>query len=111
MEIETDRLLIKLLTLSQLKLWINNISILEKELKCKYDMEIKYGLEKKYKSNSYMIEAVKGFCEFGLKQEQINTIIAETEKENISSHNVLIKNGFKKYKEEETIWWKLNEKY
>jgi len=38
-EIETERLSIKLLTLSQLKLWINNISILETELDCKCDAE------------------------------------------------------------------------
>jgi RimJ/RimL family protein N-acetyltransferase len=38
-ELETERLSIKLLTLSQLKLWINNISILETELDCKCDAE------------------------------------------------------------------------
>ncbi|MDR3226287.1 MAG: hypothetical protein LBT56_01265 [Prevotellaceae bacterium] len=39
MEIETDRLIIKLLTLSQLRLWVNEISTLEKKLNCKYDTE------------------------------------------------------------------------
>ena len=167
MEIETDRLSIKLLTLLQLNLWVNNISVLEKEMDCKYDaepiegefkniissqikiiendpenymyhsfwfiirkndrivigsmdfknipnekneVEIGYGIGKKYEHNGYMTEAVKGFCEFGLKDEKINTIIAETETENISSHNVLKRNGFKKYKEEETIWWRLDGK-
>jgi RimJ/RimL family protein N-acetyltransferase len=38
-ELETDRLILKLLTLSQLKLWINSISILENDLNCKYDAE------------------------------------------------------------------------
>src|SRR5215471_698385 len=38
-ELETERLSIKLLTLSQLKLWINNISFLETELDCKCDVE------------------------------------------------------------------------
>jgi len=38
-ELETERLSIKLLTLSQLKLWINNIPILETELDCKCDPE------------------------------------------------------------------------
>ena len=37
LEFETERLIIKLLTLSQMKLWVNNISILEKELGCKCD--------------------------------------------------------------------------
>jgi len=35
MELETERLLLKLLTLSQLKLWVNNIPTLEVELNCK----------------------------------------------------------------------------
>jgi RimJ/RimL family protein N-acetyltransferase len=39
MKLETKRLSIKLLTLSQLKLWINNIQMLEVELDCKYDAE------------------------------------------------------------------------
>jgi len=38
-ELETERLSIKLLSLSQLRLWINNISILETELDCKCDAE------------------------------------------------------------------------
>jgi RimJ/RimL family protein N-acetyltransferase len=167
METETDRLIIKLLTLSQLNLWINNVLIIEKEMNCKYDaepiegefkniingqikiiendpinyifysfwliirkndrvvvgsmdfknipnekkeVEIGYGLGKKYEHNGYMTEAVKGFCEFALKNKEIDTIIAETESENIPSQNVLKRNGFKKYKEEETVWWKLNRK-
>jgi RimJ/RimL family protein N-acetyltransferase len=166
-EIETDRLIIKLLTLSQLNLWINNISTLENEMNCKYDaepiegefkniisgqikiiendpenyifysfwliirksdrvvvgsmdfknipneeneVEIGYGLGIKYEHNGYMTEAIKGFCEFALKNEKIDTIIAETETENIPSQNVLKRNGFKKYKEEETLWWKLDRK-
>jgi len=39
MEIETNRLFIKLLTLPQLKTWVNNIELLETELKCKYGAE------------------------------------------------------------------------
>jgi len=37
MELETERLFIKLLTLLQLKLWVNDISMLEIELNCKCD--------------------------------------------------------------------------
>lgn len=160
MEIETDRLIIKLLTLSQLNLWVNNIKILEEELNCIYDaepiegefkniingqitiikndpenymyysfwfiirkndrivvgsmdfknipnekneVEIGYGLGKKYEHNGYMTEAVKGFCEFALKNKRADVITAETEAENISSHAILKRNGFIKYKEEGTI--------
>jgi hypothetical protein len=41
MEIETERLLLKLLTLPQLKLWVNDISTLDMELNCKNDAEPK----------------------------------------------------------------------
>ena len=165
MELETERLYIKLLTLAQLKLWVNNIQILEKELYCKYDaepiegeflniingqikiiendpenyiyhsfwfiirkadkiavgsmdfknvpnekkeVEIGYGLGKKYEHNGYMTEAVKTFCQWALADEKIGTIIAETEKEGKRSIKILEKCGFIKYKEEETLWWKLN---
>ncbi|MDR1221518.1 MAG: GNAT family N-acetyltransferase [Tannerella sp.] len=165
MELETERLFIKLLTLSQLKLWVNNIPLLESELNCKYDaeptegkfldiingqieiiendplnymyhsfwfiirksdgivagamdfknipdqmkeIEIGYGLGKKYEHNGYMTEAVEKFCEWALTDEQIETVIAETEIDNTASKRVLERCGFKKYKEEETVWWKLN---
>jgi RimJ/RimL family protein N-acetyltransferase len=162
MEIETDRLLIKLLSLPQLKLWVNSISMLESDLHCKYDaepiegefkniingqiriiendpenyiyhsfwfiirkhdrivvgsmdfknvpneeneVEIGYGLGKKYEHNGYMTEAVKGFCEFAFQNPEIKKIIAETE--TAASQNILKRNGFAKYKEGETSWWKL----
>ena len=164
MILETERLYIKLLTLNQLKLWVNNIQILEKELECKCDIEpiegfflniineqikiiekdpknymyysfwfiirkedkitvgsmdfknipnerkeveIGYGLKKKYEHKGYMTEAVKAFCEWALTNEKIETIIAETEKDGIGSIKILERCGFKKYKEEKTIWWKL----
>jgi len=161
-ELETERLSIKLLTLSQLRLWTNNISILETELDCKCDgsisgwflnivngqikiiendpenymyhsfwfiirksdkkvvgsmdfknipnelgeVEIGYGLASKYEHNGYMTEAIKAFCEMALNNKKIKTVIAETEIENISSQEVLERCGFRKYKEEKTIWWK-----
>jgi len=165
MEIITDRLQIKLLTLTQLKFWVNANEVLGKELNCifdsepmdesfknfadgqikkmeqdqrnsiyysfwliirkndrmvigsmgyknipneKYEVEIGYGLNKKYEHNGYMTEAVKYFCEYSFKTKGIIAIIAETEKENIPSQGILKRTGFKKYKEDETIWWKLN---
>jgi RimJ/RimL family protein N-acetyltransferase len=164
-ELETERLYIKLLSLSQLRLWINNISILETELDCKCDtepiegwflsilngqiniiendpenymyhsfwfiirksdkkvvgsmdfknipnelgeVEIGYGLGTKYEHNGYMTEAIKAFCKMALNNKKIKTVIAETEIENIPSQKVLERCGFKKYKEEKTIWWKFS---
>ena len=167
MELETERLFLKLLTLPQLKLWVNNISILEVELNCKCnkesidgfflniinnqikiiendlenyvyhsfwfiirkedkrvlgsidyknipnekkEVEIGYGLEKQFEHNGYMTEAVAAFCKMAFMDEKIETIIAETEIENITSYKVLERCGFKKYKEERTHWWRLNKK-
>jgi RimJ/RimL family protein N-acetyltransferase len=165
MEIETERLVLKLLTLSQLKLWTKNIPMLEKELNCKCDggpiegwflnivnnqikiiendpenyifhsfwfiirkednmmigsidfknkpnelkeVEIGYGLDKKYEHNGYMTEAVKAFCKMAFRDVNIEAIIAETEIENTASYKVLERCGFKKYKENNTLWWKLD---
>jgi RimJ/RimL family protein N-acetyltransferase len=55
-----------------------------------------------------MTEAVKAFCTMALNDKKIETIIAETEPENIASCKVLERCGFIKYKEKETVWWKLN---
>jgi hypothetical protein len=162
-EFETERLIIKLLTLSQMKLWVNNIPMLEKELDCKCDgpieglfldiinsqikriendpenymyhsfwfiirkadkksvgsidfknvpnelkeVEIGYGLGQGYEHNGYMTETIKGFCKMAFMNEKIEAIIAETEIGNIESEEALERCGFKKYKEEETKWWKL----
>ncbi len=73
------------------------------------EVEIGYGLGENHRHNGYMTETVKGICDWALSKESINTIIAETEKENIASQNLLIKNGFIKYLIEETIWWKLEQ--
>ena len=167
MELETERLIIKLLTLSQLKLWLNNIKLLEKELNCIFDaepmensflniingqieviendpenyvyysfwliirkkdnvvigsmdfknkpnekkeIEIGYGLGKKYEHNGYMTEAIKAFCEWALTDKKVETIIAETEIENIPSKRILEKCGFIKYKDGKTEWWELKKK-
>jgi RimJ/RimL family protein N-acetyltransferase len=73
------------------------------------EIEIGYGLGKNYEHNGYMTEAVKAFCKMALMNEKIETIIAETEMENIASHKVLERCRFKRYKKEgETIWWRLN---
>jgi RimJ/RimL family protein N-acetyltransferase len=69
-----------------------------------HEIEIGYGLGKKYEYSAY-IQAVKGFCAFAFQNPKIEKIIAETE--TAASQNVLKRNGFAKYKEGETSWWKL----
>ena len=64
-------------------------------------------MEKQFEHNGYMTEAVSTFCKVAFMDGKIETIIAETEVENIASYKVLKRCGFKKYKEEGTLWWKL----
>jgi RimJ/RimL family protein N-acetyltransferase len=72
------------------------------------EVEIGYGLDKRYEHCGYMTEAVKGFCTMALNDKKIETIIAETEPENTASYKVLERCGFIKYKEKEALLWKLN---
>lgn len=54
-----------------------------------------------------MTEAVQAMCEFALKQNGVRNIIAETDLDGFASQRILERCGFKKYKQEETIWWML----
>lgn len=164
MVLETERLEITLLTPSQLKLWIEDIPALNKELNCTYkaepmegffleivkkqlrkaqtdptnylfysffflirktdrvvvgsadfknlpnkngEVEIGYGLGKTFEHKGYMTEAVKAICEFAVMQSNVFNVIAETEAEGFASQRILERCGFKKYKQAETIWWRL----
>jgi len=164
MTVETNRLTLVPLTAQQLKLWIENIAALEKELTCSYDaepltgvfleilkgqltitendelnylfhsfwliirkedrvvvgsadfkalpdangeVEIGYGLGKKYEHHGYMTEAVQAMCNWAMSQKTITHIIAETENDNIPSQNILTRCGFTQYKQADTLWWRL----
>lgn len=164
MLIQTKRLELIPLTLNQLKLWIEDISQLEKELDCSYkaesmegfflevvkgqyeitqkdpnnylwhsffflvrkddrvvvgsadfkdipnengEVEIGYGLGKEFEHNGYMTEAVKAMCGWALKKNGVTSVIAETDLEGLASQKILKRCGFKKDKEEETLWWRL----
>lgn len=71
------------------------------------EVEIGYGLGKKFEHNGYMTEAVKAVCGWTLGQNNIAYIIAETERGGIASQKILMRCGFEKYKQAETIWWRL----
>lgn len=71
------------------------------------EVEIGYGLGKDFEGEGYMTEAVKVFCNWALAQKGICRIIAETEKGNKKSENVLKRVGFKVYKQAGTTWWRL----
>lgn len=72
------------------------------------DIEIGYGINRKYERKGYTTEAVKLLSEWILDQDGVESVIAEVEKDNIGSQCVVKKCGMKKY---QTInnddWYKL----
>jgi ribosomal-protein-alanine N-acetyltransferase len=71
------------------------------------ELEIGYGLGKKYEHHGYMTETVRAMSQWALGQKTVTSVVAETEKDNIASQNVLMHCGFKQYKQARTFWWKL----
>lgn len=71
------------------------------------EVELGYGLGKEFEHNGYMTEAVKSMCEWAFKQNGVTSVIAETELDNLASQRILERCGFKQYKREETLWWRL----
>jgi RimJ/RimL family protein N-acetyltransferase len=72
-----------------------------------HEVEIGYGLGKEFEGNGYMTEAIRVFCEWALAQSNITHVIAETEKDNPKSENILKRVGFEIYKETGTTWWRI----
>lgn len=73
----------------------------------KGEVEIGYGLGREFGRRGYMPEAVKALCEFALKQPGVSHVIAETDPDGYASQRILERCGFRKYREGETLWWKL----
>lgn len=71
------------------------------------EVEIGYGLGKEFEHNGYMTEAVKAMCEFALKKAGVSHILAETDSDGYASQRILKRCGFRKDRQEKTIWWKL----
>ena len=54
-----------------------------------------------------MTEAVKEILKWALAKNEIKCVTAETEKDNIASHKVMIKNGMILFKQtDSTYFWK-----
>ena len=72
------------------------------------EVEIGYGINKKFENYGYTTEAVNAMCEWALKQPGVKKIVAETEKGNIKSQRVLEKCKMIQFKEtEDCYWWEL----
>lgn len=70
------------------------------------EIEIGYGIYKEFQNRGYMSEAIDGILDWCFSQAEVTTILAETDKDNISSHKTLIKNGFVQLSEAYgMIWW------
>jgi RimJ/RimL family protein N-acetyltransferase len=71
------------------------------------EVEIGYGLGAEFEGVGYMTEAVGALCEWGLRQENVDCVIAETEKGNLKSENVLRRAGFVLFGQNDNNWWRL----
>lgn len=72
-------------------------------------IEIGYGIYTPYWNHGYMSEALKALCKWAFTLEGVQSVVAETEKNNIASQYVLQKCKMKQFKESaDSIWWKLN---
>ena len=71
------------------------------------EIEIGYGLGKKFEGGGYMTEAVQAMCDWALQQGQVKNVIAETEPGNPKSERVLERCGFTIYKKDINTWWRI----
>jgi ribosomal-protein-alanine N-acetyltransferase len=72
-----------------------------------FTIEIGYGLGEAYRNQGYMREACLHFCQYGFSQG-ITTIVAETNRFNVPSSNVLRNCGFYLDRQiDNSLWWKL----
>ena len=72
------------------------------------EIEIGYGTYDEFQKNGYMTEAVGGMIIWAKSQPKVSSITASTEKENIGSYTILLKNNFIKISETDTLFnWKL----
>ena len=165
MTIDTKRLTLIPLPPRQLRLWAQDMKVLEQELSCRYlaepmegffldivrgqleitekdpenylwhsfwlllrksdrvivgsadfkdvpnalgEVEIGYGLGAAFEHNGYMTEAVMAMCEWAITQEGVNAVIAETDLDGYASQRILGRCGFKEFRKDETLWWRLS---
>lgn len=72
------------------------------------EIEIGYGTYEEFQKKGFMTEAVGGMITWAKSQPKIFSLIASTEKGNIGSFTILLKNNFLKIGETETLFnWKL----
>jgi RimJ/RimL family protein N-acetyltransferase len=71
-------------------------------------IEIGYGTYEEFQCKGYMSEAVGGMIKWLKKQQNINSVIASTNIDNVASYKVLMNNNFEKVGEsQDLLKWKL----
>lgn len=71
-------------------------------------VEVGYGLGERWQGQGYMAEAVAAVCAWALGQPGVRQVVAETEKGNTPSENVLRRAGFTHSHETAGChWWRL----
>lgn len=68
-------------------------------------VEIGYGINSIYERRGYATEAAKAMISFALEQPDVSEVVAEVDKDNISSQRVLQKNSLEKYTSVENFDW------
>lgn len=72
------------------------------------EIQIGYGMYERYRNMGFMTEAVDGLIKWARMQPEVKSIAATTDKRNIASYSVLIKNSFKRVdKNGSRFQWKL----
>ena len=68
------------------------------------EVEIGYGLGGAHERRGYMTEAVDALCDWALQREDVESVLAETERKNRPSQNVLRRCRFVLEHEGPTLW-------
>lgn len=72
------------------------------------EIEIGYGIYDEFRKRGFITEAVNGMIRWAEKQPAVKAIIASTDKNNLASSSVLMKNNFIRIGETETMFnWRL----
>jgi ribosomal-protein-alanine N-acetyltransferase len=72
-------------------------------------VEIGYGTFPEFRGNGFMTEAVAKMTYWAFSHQEINIILAETDKDNVASQKILNKNHFVPFAEAgSSSWWRLD---
>lgn len=72
------------------------------------EIEIGYGMYEGFRGKGYMKEAVGAMLKWAEAQENVQSVTAQTQKDNLPSISILTKNGFEKCGESEKFFsWKI----